>query len=325
MTARPDTRDEPTGSTDGRTGRWAPGGRSTVSSSSPDRTRAPSVVPAPRPSAAPCAPPSGVPAEVLTAVVELAPGPLLVLDRDGTVLLANAAARTLAGRDPVGTTLPRAGLLAADAEPAGARQDASQWTGPTGRRRLHGWTDTLLPDGRLLVTAVDHTVRHHDVEGLRTAATTDALTGLPNRAALLQALREALAAGGPVTVLFADLDGFKAVNDGHGHAVGDLLLQTVATRLQRSVRGDDLVARLGGDEFVVVSRGLSAADGTRLVRRLVANVAQPLVLPQGVFTIGVSIGLAVGEPGSAPESLLAHADGEMYRAKSWRPGRTGQD
>lgn len=264
-----------------------------------------------------------LPADVLAAVVELAPGPLLVLDHDGTVLLANAAARALAAGDPVGATLHATGLLPPDAEPAGARHDDSRWTGPPGRRRLHGWTDTRLPDGRLLVTAVDHTVRHHDVEGLRTAATTDPLTGLPNRTALLRALKEALEEGGPVTVLFADLDGFKAVNDSHGHAVGDLLLQTVATRLQRSVRVGDLVARLGGDEFVVVSRGLSAADGTRLVRRLVANVAQPLVLPQGVFTIGVSIGMAVGEPGSAPGALLAHADGEMYREKSWRPGRTG--
>ena len=298
------------------------------SSSSPERRSAVSGVPGVgvhRPATASPDVPTDVPADVLAAVVELAPGPLLVLDRNGRVVLANAAARTLAGRDPVGATLRAAGLLSQDAEPARARQDASQWTGPPGRRRLHGWTDTLLPDGRLLVTAVDHTVRHHDVEGLRTAATTDPLTGLPNRAALLHALREALAAGAPVTVLFADLDGFKAVNDGHGHAVGDLLLQTVATRLQRSVRGGDLVARLGGDEFVVVSRGLPAADGSRLVRRLVANVAQPMVLPQGVFTIGVSIGMAVGEPGSAPEDLLAHADGEMYRAKSWRPGRTGED
>ena len=263
------------------------------------------------------------PLGLVADVVELLPGPLLVLDADGTVVLANAAARRLCVRPPLGLGLTACGLLPPCAATVGARSDASQWCGPVGARRLYGWTDTPLPDGRLMVTGVDHTARHEAAEGLRTAATTDALTGLPNRAALLATLTEALAGTDPVTVLFADLDGFKAVNDSHGHAAGDLLLQAVAARLTRGVRRGDLVARLGGDEFVVVSPGLSPEDGSRLVRRLVANVAQPLVLPQGLFTVGVSIGLAVGRPGSPVEDLLVQADGQMYRQKSWRPSRTG--
>ena len=265
-------------------------------------------------------------------LLEALPSAVLLLDDQGTVVFANAVARGLASSPPVGRGLDECGLLATACGALGTRTDVPAWTGhraslvehrsTTRGSRLLGWTDTPLPGGRLLVTAVDHTERHQASEALRAAASTDALTGLPNRAGLLHFLEQELKGDLPVVVLFCDLDGFKAVNDLHGHATGDRLLEAVAGRLERGVRSGDFVARLGGDEFVAVAPGLSSADGPRMVKRLVANVAQPLVLPEGVFCVGISIGLAIGHPGTPVDELLARADGEMYRSKSWRPGST---
>ena len=251
--------------------------------------------------------------EVAVQLLAALPGPVLLLDAAGRVVWANPAAVHLASQRPVGRRLESCGLLA-DPSALGRRTDAPGWTGG----RLLGWTDTPLPDGRLLVTGTDHTVRHEASEDLRIAAVTDPLTGLPNRAGLLAALERSLEGDQPVVVLFCDLDGFKAVNDDHGHATGDLLLRAVADRLVKGVRGGDVVGRLGGDEFVVISPGLDPEHAPRMVHRLVANVAQPLVLAEGVFCVGVSIGLAVGQPGTEVTTLLAQADGEMYRRKSWR-------
>ena len=258
--------------------------------------------------------------ELAVLVLAALPGPVLLLDRDRVVTWANPAARALATRPPVGLRLQQCGLLDGEASEPGRRTDAPGWSGG----RLHGWTDVLLPGGQLLVTGTDHTRRHEATEDLRVAAVTDALTGLPNRAGLLATLERALQGEEPVVVLFCDLDGFKTVNDGHGHATGDALLRSVADRLAQGVRAGDTVGRLGGDEFVVVSPGLSTEDAPRLVQRLVANVAQPLVMHDGVFSVGVSIGLAVGEPGTDVEVLLAQADGEMYRRKSWRVSARAQ-
>ncbi len=266
----------------------------------------------PDPAAPDLAPDEIDPALAVQLLVAL-PDPVLLLDRAGTIAWANAAARRLASRPLVGRSLQECDLLT-DPSELGLRTDAPRWAGG----RLHGWTDTPLAGGRLLVTGTDHTQRHEASEDLRVAAATDPLTGLPNRAGLLATLERALQGEQSVVVLFCDLDGFKAVNDEHGHATGDALLRAVADRLAQGVRGGDVVGRLGGDEFVVISPGLSPEDAPRMVQRLVANVAQPLVLPEGVFCVGVSIGLAAGRPGTDVSDLLAQADGEMYRRKSWR-------
>ena len=255
------------------------------------------------------------------AVLDALPVLVLVVDGDGTVLQANAAARAAADLPPVGLTLEECGLAAATRAPVarvGGRADRGEWIGAEGARRLIGWTDTRIGDDHYVVTGVDLTERHRSESAWRSAATTDALTGLPNRTALLEVLTEALNGPSEVLVLFCDLDGFKAINDTHGHAMGDALLKAVAGRLRRGVRNTDSVARLGGDEFVAVCPGMNERQGGRLARRLVANVAQPLVLPVGLVTVGLSVGLAVGAPGSDAAALLEAADGEMYREKSFR-------
>lgn len=157
---------------------------------------------------------------------------------------------------------------------------------------------------------------------LRHQATHDQLTGLANRSRLLADMRHAVRES--PTLFFVDLDGFKAVNDTHGHHCGDLVLQAVAERLTRVVRQTDTVARLGGDEFVVVCTGLAAADTTALSARIESVLAEPIDVGDCTVVIGASIGLlslpAVGEltDQQAEElisDLLSSADAAMYEAK----------
>ncbi len=149
----------------------------------------------------------------------------------------------------------------------------------------------------------------------------DALTGLPNRQGLATRLDHALAVarreGGAAAVLFLDLDGFKAVNDGRGHAAGDAVLREIAARLRSRLRDTDTVARLGGDEFVVVAERVDDAQRiSTLARKLLAVVTAPVLVGQESLTVSASIGIALG-PGDADtaEALLAAADAAMYAAK----------
>lgn len=154
------------------------------------------------------------------------------------------------------------------------------------------------------------------------AATHDRLTGLPGRELLCDRLERALAdhqrTGRRVAVCFLDLDGFKAVNDHKGHAVGDRTLVAVAERITGAVRASDTVARIAGDEFVVLLRDLAAPEDVhRSARALIDALDGPLVLEGvGELDIGASIGVAVApEDGDTPEALLQAADQAMYRAK----------
>ena len=115
----------------------------------------------------------------------------------------------------------------------------------------------------------------------------DSLTGLPNRALLRERMEHAerlVAGGGSVAVISVDLDHFKAVNDTLGHAIGDVLLETVAERLQRCVRREDTVARLGGDEFVVLLLGLDhAGEAAQRARSIIEAIAEPYDLTAITF------------------------------------------
>jgi diguanylate cyclase (GGDEF)-like protein len=118
-------------------------------------------------------------------------------------------------------------------------------------------------------------------------------------------------------VLFLDLDGFKVVNDSHGHLVGDEVLQEVARRLTSCVRAADVVARFGGDEFVVLlDRVASNVAIAPVLRRLEAAFERPIAIPQGNVKLGVSVGVALaGVDGSTAEELIRAADRAMYAAK----------
>ncbi len=165
-------------------------------------------------------------------------------------------------------------------------------------------------------------------------ARTDALTNLPNRRSLYEALRARLAGSGSggsgVVLLLLDLDRFKVVNDAHGHPAGDELLQLVAARLRSIARSGDLVARLGGDEFALVvqldlpgqllSQSKAAAH---LAQRIVTALEHPFELSGGkVVQIGASVGLVLAQPDDTSADVLVHrADVALYRAKSDRWGR----
>lgn len=174
-------------------------------------------------------------------------------------------------------------------------------------------------------TARDVTASVEQHRHLDSLAHRDALTGLLNRRALLDALDDRLAGGTPTAVLFCDLDGFKAVNDECGHEAGDQVLITVAERLGTSVRerDGDLVARLAGDEFVVVTDPEAAA---RVADRLVLRLSQPIELADGTSVrVGTSVGVARMDPRSTapidPAELLRAADTAMYTAKRAGKGR----
>ena len=148
----------------------------------------------------------------------------------------------------------------------------------------------------------------------------DQLTGLPNRMQFTDRLERALGhlrrEHRPVALLYCDLDQFKPVNDERGHHSGDQVLIEVARRLQETVRRTDTVCRFGGDEFVVICEGFSRIDGIRdLGRRLIAAVHPPISIPGGEVTVTLSVGLAVAEPISTVEGLLAKADRALYQAK----------
>ncbi|WP_295458227.1 diguanylate cyclase [uncultured Thiodictyon sp.] len=163
-----------------------------------------------------------------------------------------------------------------------------------------------------------------DIQALERAqfqAEHDALTGLPNRVLLFdrlsEALRDAHHRDTRVAVLFIDLDRFKPINDTHGHAAGDTVLQTVARRIKRSVRDTDSVARLGGDEFVVVLRDVQAPEhADQVARKIVANLDRPLWLNGLSLSVGASIGIAIGPAaGETAADLLHRADLAMYAVK----------
>ncbi|MBV7456196.1 sensor domain-containing diguanylate cyclase [Acidovorax sp. sif1233] len=172
-------------------------------------------------------------------------------------------------------------------------------------------------------------------EQLAAVAATDQLTGLPNRRALMEALERMLAQGRRrqmgVQIAFIDLDGFKAINDTHGHEVGDRFLVAVAQRLRGVLRAEDLAARLGGDEFVVISLSAHAGDALHTAQdALSLRIAQAT---QGRFDLpGASLdyaGASVGAVTMAPdqtcraEDALRVADQMMYQVK--RARRQAQD
>jgi len=152
----------------------------------------------------------------------------------------------------------------------------------------------------------------------------DQLTELPNRELfydrLSQAISQAKRKRNRMSLLFLDLDGFKEVNDRYGHDAGDVVLKTVARRLQACVRSVDTVARLGGDEFtIILSEVDKAADITNIAEKIIQNLTEPVPLKEtdGKCRIGVSIGIAIyPDNGYELDKLMSAADSAMYESKA---------
>jgi diguanylate cyclase (GGDEF)-like protein/PAS domain S-box-containing protein len=176
----------------------------------------------------------------------------------------------------------------------------------------------------IVTNARDVTDRKGVEAALTERALHDTLTGLPNRTLLMDHLVLGLARtarrGDTLAVLYCDLDGFKGINDGFGHDVGDLALIEVARRLQQTLRTSDIVARVGGDEFVAVCDGFADPDeATMLAQRIRDDLEAPMSIDGNDIVVSVSIGILTVEgqaAGSAePIALLRNADAAMYSAK----------
>jgi diguanylate cyclase (GGDEF)-like protein len=188
-----------------------------------------------------------------------------------------------------------------------------------------GVVESQVEDGRELVNqcaallTVGLDLREQE-ERLRRAALSDTLTGLPNRAALVETLERAVRAPERrFAVLFLDLDGFKQVNDRLGHAAGDELLVYVAERIRRCLRTGDMAARFGGDEFVVFLAEIASPQRLdRVAERLRASIVAPYTVGGVVVRIGVSIGCTPCGDSTSADAILSAADAAMYEVKTAR-------
>lgn len=180
-------------------------------------------------------------------------------------------------------------------------------------------------EGKILYfegTVEDITARKNYEQRIAHQATHDVLTGLPNRALLLErietAILQASGTGSPFAVVFIDLDNFKTVNDTLGHAAGDVLIKKLAERLLHSLREADTVARIGGDEFVLLLPAIQHdCDAvSHMVERVLAVIRKPCLLGGREFNISCSIGVSLHPAdGMDADTLLKHADIAMYQAK----------
>ena len=275
----------------------------------------------------------------LTSLVDTAPVAIVELDLQGRVQLWNDAAERIFGwteQEVLGQRNPVAPEGGYEQKLRELRSEGSLHRVQVARTRRDGtavdvdMTTSALVDehGRtygFLGVYVDVTSRTALERELRTAAFTDSLTGLGNRAWFTARSR---VAGPDATVVLLDLDGFKGVNDTLGHAAGDRVLAEVADRLRAVCREDDLVSRLGGDEFVVL---VAAPDGDArsvaesLADRLVVALAQPFLVADRLVSLGVSVGVAHGrdlrDEADQGDALLRDADIAMYAAKAAGKGR----
>ncbi|MCW2538039.1 MAG: hypothetical protein JWQ26_3738 [Modestobacter sp.] len=286
---------------------------------------------------------------LIRAVLNALPARTAILDADGTILTTNAAwaaatassGRPFAGRG--GANYLQACRAAAAAGDRDARTAADGLeavfagrvgsfsldyaSSPSGGRSRDPswWHMQAFPVDerrRVVVTHTDITDRVTAEQRSAWQARHDHLTALPNRAALHEAIADALTedVGGRVTVLYMDVDGFKQVNDSLGHSAGDLLLRELASRLAHRTRPTDVVGRLGGDEFVVVARDCDASGGEALAQRFRSVFDEPFELAGTLLPLTVSIGIAASGPAHAlPEDLLRDADAAMYAAKASGP------
>jgi diguanylate cyclase (GGDEF)-like protein/PAS domain S-box-containing protein len=277
------------------------------------------------------------------ALVERSTDIVCVIDRTGDLVYASPAGERLLGysvgskhgrpfaelfhpEDVDGLVREFAELLV---EPGGQRTAEARIRDAAGEWRHVEIAATNRVDdpavGGIIANVRDVTERATATARLSWQAFHDPLTGLANRALLLDRIGQAVAAErhgpGRATVLYLDLDGFKAVNDRYGHPAGDQLLVEVAARLRAVARERDTVARVGGDEFVLLIDPVRwQPDAERVAQRILDALSRPYELPFGRVEVGASIGIALDADGD-PSALLRDADAALYRAKAQGKGR----
>lgn len=210
--------------------------------------------------------------------------------------------------------------------------NTGHWSGELWNRHKNGgvypvWaTISAITNDESVVThyvgiSSDITLLKQHEKQLELIAHYDALTGIPNRVLLGDRMHQALAQTRRehklLAVCYLDLDGFKPINDSHGHDAGDRVLIEIAGRIGCSLRGGDTVARLGGDEFVILLMGIDNIDACNLsLDRLLQSIGQPIIVKGLSFRVTASIGVALYPlDDEDPDTLLRHADQAMYLAK----------
>ena len=288
---------------------------------------------------------SGTSQSSLLQVLETLPTAAYTCDRDGLITYCNRNVIEIWGRtpklnDPSERYCGALRLFTADGRPL---QRDQCWMARTVLERVpHNGEEILIqqPDGSLrhaLVHAnpmfdeqgrfigasnvlIDITDRKRFEDELAFQASHDALTSLPNRSMLLEALHRAISGAEignfPFALLLLDLDRFKSINDTFGHQYGDEILGQMRPRLLSVVGESDLVARLGGDEFGILLPGADRLQAVEMAEAILEVVSRPFPIGERSFDVGTSIGIAVRpEHGRDPATILRHADVAMYAAK----------
>ncbi|GIM94188.1 diguanylate cyclase domain-containing protein [Paractinoplanes toevensis] len=267
------------------------------------------------------------------ALFQHAPDLVSVLDRTGTIAFSSPSGAAILGFEPgrmVGTSV--FGIIHPEDRPYMIQQFGSLLEERNGVVRLqcrvrpadgqYRWFEFTASNQMdnpaltgVVINARDISENRAFQERLEFEAQHDALTGLPNRRRMQDVLGTSLRSDS-VAVLFVDLDGFKAVNDAHGHEAGDELLRQVAVRLSDCVRADDVLSRVGGDEFVVLMPGVldpGAVEATSA--RIRHAVEAPFLIDGNEVRIGASVGLHLAPLSCDPDEALRAADHAMYMIK----------
>jgi diguanylate cyclase (GGDEF)-like protein/PAS domain S-box-containing protein len=281
--------------------------------------------------------------QLFQALFLSAPIPKALVGVDGHVLVANPTMCALTGRTAEQLAGRHIALLShpddppvgdLDLAPAPGQEELDPNLLLDGERRLRRSDGTELwvvqshevvrrNDGEaqfVVLSLVDVTDRRRAEDDLVRRAFTDPLTGLPNRRALTDRLRHAVALsrrrGLQVGLVHLNIDRFKAVNDSLGHEAGDLLLSQVADRLRWSTRVEDTAVRLGADEFLVVAEDVEDLEGLRaLADRLLSVLDEPFLVHDREITLSASVGLTLGAD-MTPDDLLRQAQSALTKAKS---------
>jgi diguanylate cyclase (GGDEF)-like protein/PAS domain S-box-containing protein len=266
---------------------------------------------------------------------------IIIARRDGVLEYVSHAVRRVYGFEPEELVGTRLDLLIHPDDNARVQSELRRFLDEAGQpamtridcriRSADGaWLHTESAVNRygdgIILSSRDVTDRVELQTRLEHDAFHDRLTDLPNRALFEDRIQHALAQRRgqtpTVAVLFLDLDGFKAVNDAGGHAVGDELLVQAARRLEHAVRVGDTVARFGGDEFAALLAGDASPQAIReIAERLLATLSAPYRIGGQEVRVAASIGIAFSTPGIDPAELMRNADLAMYRAKSGGKGR----
>ena len=275
----------------------------------------------------------------LSTAIEQNPAAIVITDSDGLIEYANPKFYTMteySAEEAIGqnTRFLKSGSQTDEyyRELWKTISDGREWQGEFHNISKHGrlfWVKTLISpikndSGKIThYVAVKEDITNHKLllAQLAQMAHYDNLTGLPNRALFFERTTQAIALAKRenrhCAVLFIDLDGFKCVNDTHGHESGDNLLCQAAERIRMSVRASDTAARMGGDEFTVILASMNhRSDAANVAEKIMARLSEPFSIGTGVCSIGASIGISIfPDDAEDAEELLRGADTAMYEVK----------